>query len=74
MDEHFNQRSRNILLACKDYMRGTPVGCAFENWKNDSEKGSSTGFKLMLAKLYPQLVEAFSEKGIDCSQFIEAEK
>lgn len=74
VDEHFNQRSRNILLACKDYMRGTPVGCAFENWKNDSEKGSSTGFKLMLAKLYPQLVEAFSEKGIDCSQFIEAEK
>lgn len=55
-------------------MRGTPVGCAFENRKNDSEKGSSTGFKLMLAKLYPQLVEAFSEKGIDCSQFIDAEK
>lgn len=51
-------------------MDGAPVGSAFQPKNQDKEpiKGSSTGFKIMLGKLYPKLVEAFSNKGIDCSQ------
>lgn len=72
--EHFSKRSRFILSACKAYMEGAPVGCAFEEEEDEGEnaKGSSTGFKIMLGKLFPKLVEAFSEKGIDCSQFTGA--
>ncbi|XP_059659106.1 probable ubiquitin-conjugating enzyme E2 24 [Cornus florida] len=73
VEEHFSRRSKYILLACKAYMEGAPVGCAFGCKKTEQENqlGSSTGFKIILAKLFPRLVEAFSDKGIDCSQFIE---
>lgn len=76
VEEHFNQCSQHFLLACKAYIEGAPVGCAFEHKKTaeESQKGSSTGFKIMLAKLFPKLVEAFSARGIDCSQFVEMEK
>ena len=76
MEQHFIQCSQHFLLACKAYVEGAPVGCAFEQKKTaeESEKGSSTGFKIMLAKLFPKLVEAFSAKGIDCSQYIDIEK
>lgn len=71
VQEHFGKRWKDILLACKAYMNGAPVGSAFQPKNQDQEpiKGNSTGFKIMLGKLYPKLVEAFSEKGIDCSQF-----
>lgn len=65
--EHFARRSQHILSACKAYMEGAPVG--FETIVKH-EKGNSTGFKIMLAKLFPKLVEAFTDKGIDCRQFI----
>lgn len=54
-------------------MKGIPVGSAFGYTKLDEEiqKGSSTGFKIMLAKLLPKLVEAFSENGVDCSNYIK---
>lgn len=70
--EHFTQRSENILMACKAYMEGTPIGCAVDFPKTEHQhgKGSSTGFKIMLAKLFQKLVEAFSAKGIDCNRFI----
>lgn len=58
-------------------MYGAPVGFALEhvlNGHDESFKGSSTGFKIMLAKLFPKLVEAFSSHGIDCSQFHGPEK
>ncbi|CAK9181812.1 unnamed protein product [Ilex paraguariensis] len=73
--EHFRHHGRYILLACKTYMEGIPVGCAFGDTKKEQEnpKGSSTGFKIMLGKLFPKLVEAFSDKGIDCSQFAKPE-
>jgi ubiquitin-conjugating enzyme E2 O len=77
VEEHFRQRSQYILMACKAYMEGAPVGCAFECGKTDdgeNSRGNSTGFKIMLAKLLPKLVEAFADKGMDCSQFIEPEK
>lgn len=76
VEEHFRRRSQNILMACKAYMEGAPVGCALGCGKTEGKnlRGSSTGFKIMLAKLLPKLVEAFSGQGMDCSKFIEPEK
>ncbi|XP_057949776.1 probable ubiquitin-conjugating enzyme E2 24 [Malania oleifera] len=73
VEEHFRRRSQHIILACKAYMEGAAVGCASGQGKMEqpgSRRGSSMGFKIMLAKLLPRLVEAFSEKGIDCRQYI----
>ncbi|KHN08523.1 Putative ubiquitin-conjugating enzyme E2 24 [Glycine soja] len=76
VEEHFRQCSKHILLACKAYLEGAPIGCGFGGGKaeHENQKGTSTGFKIMLAKLFPKLVEAFSDKGIDCSQFAEMQK
>ena len=76
VDEHFGRRSQHILTACKAYMNGAPVGCVVgcDKTDHDHQKGSSTGFKIMLSKLLPKLFEAFSEKGIDCSQVVMPEK
>lgn len=73
MQEHFSCRWENILLACKAYMEGASVGCDFGYTKGEQEnqRGSSTGFKIMLSKLFPKLVEAFSGMGIDCSQYVD---
>ncbi|WJX22286.1 (E3-independent) E2 ubiquitin-conjugating enzyme [Trifolium repens] len=72
VEEHFRQRSKHILMACKACLEGSPIGG--EKTEHENQKGTSTGFKLMLAKLFPKLVEAFSEKGIDCSQFVDTKK
>ncbi|EXC18111.1 putative ubiquitin-conjugating enzyme E2 24 [Morus notabilis] len=76
VEEHFSLRSQHILMACKAYMEGASVGCAVGCGKteNDHQRGSSTGFKIMLSKLFPKLVEAFFDKGIDCSQLAVPEK
>lgn len=76
VEEHFGQRAQHILLACKAYSEGAPIGCAFESVKtmHQNQKGTSTGFRIMLAKLLPKLIEAFSGKGIDCSQFVQLQK
>lgn len=73
VEEHFQRRSHFILLACKAYMDGVTVGCAFECGMTgrETQKSCSTGFKILLAKLFPKLVQGFEDKGIDCSQFIE---
>ncbi|XP_038689922.1 probable ubiquitin-conjugating enzyme E2 24 [Tripterygium wilfordii] len=75
VEEHFRQRSQDILLACKAYMEGAPVACPLgspqKEHANANPSGNSTGFKLMLGKLFPKLVEAFSDnKGIDCGEFM----
>ncbi|KAE9597168.1 putative aminoacyltransferase, E1 ubiquitin-activating enzyme [Lupinus albus] len=76
VEEHFRKRSQHILLACKACLEGAPIECAFGSGKTEHEnqKGTSTGFKIMLAKIFPKLVEAFSDKGIDCSQFVDMQK
>lgn len=51
---------------------GCALGCG--KIKGENLKGSSTGFKIMLAKLLPKLAEALSGQGMDCSKFIEPEK
>ncbi|XP_010272451.1 PREDICTED: probable ubiquitin-conjugating enzyme E2 24 isoform X2 [Nelumbo nucifera] len=73
VEEHFRSRSRSILLACKEYMEGCPVGCAFGRGvaEQETQRRSSTGFRIMLAKIFPQLVKSFTNKGFDCSQFID---
>ncbi|KAK6917556.1 Ubiquitin-conjugating enzyme E2 [Dillenia turbinata] len=75
VEEHFSQRAWWIIPACKAYMEGAAVCCAFEKEDavQENKLESSKGFKLMLAKLFEKLVEAFDEKGIDCSQFIASE-
>ncbi|XP_073056031.1 probable ubiquitin-conjugating enzyme E2 24 isoform X1 [Primulina eburnea] len=62
VEEHFSRHGNSILLACKAYMEGAPVGYPFRIRETEQEnrKGSSTGFKIMLSKIYPRLVEAFS--------------
>lgn len=72
VEEHFRQRAEHILFACKAYLEGASIGG--EKNEHENQKGTSAGFKIMLAKLFPKLVEAFSGKGIDCSQFVDMEK
>lgn len=69
VDEHFNRRCRNILSACKAYTQESPVGQPFNHGIDEQgiHEECSTGFKIMLTKLYPKLVEAFSAKGFKCS-------
>lgn len=74
VDQHFRKRSRDILSACRAYMQGAIVGYPFfssgnKNAEQETQKGSSTGFKIILGKLLPMLMEAFSEKGFDCIDF-----
>ena len=73
MEEHFTRRSHHILVACKAYLDGAQVGHAYKCGKvaDEGHKHCSHGFKIMLAKLYPKLVAAFMERGIDCSQFLD---
>ncbi|XP_026661379.2 probable ubiquitin-conjugating enzyme E2 24 isoform X3 [Phoenix dactylifera] len=73
LEEHFTRRSHHILVACKAYFDGAQVGHAYKCGKvaDEGHKHCSHGFKIMLAKLYPKLVAAFMERGIDCSQFLD---
>ncbi|KAJ3670630.1 hypothetical protein LUZ60_008056 [Juncus effusus] len=71
--EHFTIRAPSILRSCKAYLDGAQVGCVCDN-KNllgESSKSCSTGFKLMLAKLVPKLVSAFSQMGVYCDSLLE---
>jgi ubiquitin-conjugating enzyme E2 O len=52
-------------------MEGVPVGSSANLQGNSTT--NSTGFKIMLSKLYPKLLEAFSEIGVDCVQEIGPE-
>ncbi|CAI8593243.1 unnamed protein product [Vicia faba] len=67
VEEHFRQHSRHILSACKAYLEGASIGCG--KTEQENQKGTSTGFKIMLGKLFPKLVEAFPCKDIVPSQF-----
>ncbi|KAK9051708.1 hypothetical protein SSX86_028336 [Deinandra increscens subsp. villosa] len=73
VEEHFRKHCAHILMSCKAYLEGVPVGCAFESPYLEAEGRTvnSTGFKIMLSKLVPKLVEAFTTKGFDCGEFSE---
>ncbi|XP_020578764.1 probable ubiquitin-conjugating enzyme E2 24 isoform X2 [Phalaenopsis equestris] len=69
--EHFVEHAHDILLACKAYMDGAPVGSYGSGMgSKDSCRNNSAGFRIMLVKIFPMLVSSFAAKGIDCSQFI----
>lgn len=73
--EHFKQRGPYILQACHAYMRGSPVGSLREDATVsplhgcDMEQTSSTGFRLMIAKLMPRLTAALTDVGANCEQY-----
>jgi ubiquitin-conjugating enzyme E2 O len=75
--EHFQKRGRCILRACDAYMKGAQVGSLSEDCTLPSNGGvesqnqstSSVGFKLILLKIVPKLISAFSEIGVDCQEF-----
>ncbi|GAB2298676.1 hypothetical protein Dimus_032747 [Dionaea muscipula] len=76
VEEHFKRRGEQILSACKAYMEeDAPIGSgsAVANGARIEPavriRNNSTGFKIMLAKLFPKLVEAFSDQGFNCGQF-----
>lgn len=70
VEDHFAQTAHSILLACRAYMDGAQVSYAFDGG-GEGQRSSSTGFKIVLGKLYPNLISGFTEKGIDCSQFMD---
>ncbi|KAG9448098.1 hypothetical protein H6P81_014226 [Aristolochia fimbriata] len=72
VDQHFSNHSHSIFTACEAYMNGASVGRPILLTEADGEvqSSSSTGFRIMLAKLFPKLVSAFVEKGIDCNKFL----
>jgi ubiquitin-conjugating enzyme E2 O len=57
-------------------MMGAQVGCLSGevmmgvHGRQDTQRTSSIGFKIMLAKLIPKLVSAFKEVGADCEEFV----
>lgn len=71
VEEHFSKSCAHILRACKDYLEGVQVGG--QHVEDEGQKGNSTGFKIMLSKLAPKLVEAFTAKGFDCGECSEVE-
>ncbi|KVI00978.1 Ubiquitin-conjugating enzyme, E2 [Cynara cardunculus var. scolymus] len=73
VEEHFRRRCTYILMACKAYVQGVPIGYAFKGEYTEpiGQTKSSTGFKIALSKLFPKLVEAFSIKGFDCADHME---
>ncbi|KAI3829294.1 hypothetical protein L1987_03414 [Smallanthus sonchifolius] len=71
VEEHFRKRCTYILMACKAYMEGVPIGYAFgdEHIDPKGQTKVSTGFKITLSKLFSKLVQTFSENGFDCGEY-----
>ncbi|KAL4585610.1 hypothetical protein LXL04_010233 [Taraxacum kok-saghyz] len=68
VEDHFSKRCVHILRACKAYLEGVPVGGQGQHVDDEEQKGNSMGFKIVLSKLVPKLVEAFTAKGFDCGE------
>ncbi|KAJ9566490.1 hypothetical protein OSB04_002456 [Centaurea solstitialis] len=73
VEEHFRRHCTYILMTCKAYVQGVPVGYAFEGEYTEPtyQTKSSTGFRIALSKLFPKLVEAFSAKDLVCGEHEE---
>ncbi|KVH96668.1 Ubiquitin-conjugating enzyme, E2, partial [Cynara cardunculus var. scolymus] len=66
---HFRSRAHCILLACKAYMEGAPVGSITDE-KIPNEKSGSKSFKAAVAKLMNGLISNFSRYGVtNCDQY-----
>eukprot|EP00253_Pinus_taeda_P022848 PITA_22848 len=71
--EHFQKRGRCILRACDAYINGAPVGslsedCTIVGDESENQDATSAGFKLILLKIVPKLIAAFTEIGLDCQE------
>lgn len=73
---HFQHRARDILVACKVYMEGAPVGSVNDGAHDDvgdqdnDGKHRSSDFKSTLAKLMNMLITNFTKNGsTDIEQF-----
>ncbi|CAN4075536.1 unnamed protein product [Withania somnifera] len=72
---HFFQSCQDILVACKAYMEGAPVGslvrgCVLQDG-SESDKSCSEYFKAMLAGFIKTLVDTFTKIGAkDCDKFL----
>ncbi|RLN27645.1 putative ubiquitin-conjugating enzyme E2 23 [Panicum miliaceum] len=70
---HFLRRGRHVLLACEAYLEaGRLVGTLGGEPRvaDEGRSSSSAGFRLALANVVPQLVEAFTAIGADgCEEF-----
>eukprot|EP00253_Pinus_taeda_P016252 PITA_16252 len=72
--EHFQKRGHCILRACDAYIKGAPVGSLSEDStivgeETENPGATSAGFKLILLKIVPKLIAAFTEIGVDCQEF-----
>ncbi|KAI3718458.1 hypothetical protein L6452_19330 [Arctium lappa] len=66
---HFRSRAHSILLACKGYMEGVPVGCTSDD-KIPNEKSGSKSFKAAVGKLMNGLISNLSRYGVtNCEQY-----
>ncbi|KAG2717329.1 hypothetical protein I3760_03G170500 [Carya illinoinensis] len=73
---HFQHRARDILVACKAYMEGAPVGSLNDGARDDAGaqdddgKRRSSDFKSTLAKMINMLITNFTKNGsTDIEQF-----
>ncbi|XP_043713110.1 probable ubiquitin-conjugating enzyme E2 23 isoform X2 [Telopea speciosissima] len=75
--DHFRRRGSYILRACDAYKEGYLIGSLSKDAsicdKGDANS-TSVGFKLVLAKILPDLILALRKVGADCHEFKHLEK
>ncbi|KAJ8460770.1 hypothetical protein OPV22_033696 [Ensete ventricosum] len=70
---HFRKHGGTILKACRAYMNGVQVGCTISQGINQVVEGSencSLTFWQSLEMLSKELLNEFTRKGADCSEFL----
>ncbi|XP_043695025.1 putative ubiquitin-conjugating enzyme E2 38 [Telopea speciosissima] len=73
---HFRERAHLILMASKAYMDGLAnIGCLVRNGSLSSSAAAtvtkSKKFKMVMDRLYPELVKAFAKTGASVGIFVE---
>ncbi|XP_042507758.1 probable ubiquitin-conjugating enzyme E2 23 [Macadamia integrifolia] len=75
--DHFQKRGSYILRACDAYKKGYLIGSLSKDASvsDQSERNlTSVGFKLVLAKILPELLMALKKVGADCHEFKHLEQ
>ncbi|KAL8087793.1 hypothetical protein AgCh_037803 [Apium graveolens] len=70
---HFYKHADEILVACQAYMDGAQVGCIVSGGVQDVDEGDkscSKNFRSSLSGYIKQVVNAFTEIGVDCTDII----
>ncbi|KAJ9562900.1 hypothetical protein OSB04_008060 [Centaurea solstitialis] len=67
---HFRRRADRILLACKGYMAGVPIGSDANDENSSSGSSVSKPFKAAVGKLMNGLISNFSRYGVtNCEHY-----